>query len=85
MGTTSTAHRAQRRTPAQSSGLPPDADLTVLVAAAALAEYPGTTIDRVERDGEGLYSAHLVTSVGQQVVVPVDRDLTLLGWVALAR
>ncbi|MGY1690098.1 hypothetical protein [Geodermatophilus sp. SYSU D01105] len=68
---------------------PPDVDLpadrAVAVAAAALGEHPGATIDRVEVDGEGLYTAHLVTCSGQRVVVPVDRDLTVLGWVALAR
>ena len=62
-----------------------DADLAVRVAAAALAEHPGATVDRVEVDGEGRHAAHLVTRSGQQVVVPVDRDLTVTGWIALAR
>ncbi|SDM82576.1 hypothetical protein SAMN05660642_03353 [Geodermatophilus siccatus] len=62
-----------------------DADLEVRVAAAALAEHPGATVGRVEVDGEGRYAAHLVTWFGQQVVVPVDRDLTVMGWAALAR
>jgi hypothetical protein len=86
---TPTGHRSRRRartpllTPPSADAL--DADLVVRVAAAALAEHPGATIDRVEVDGEGRYAAHLVTWFGQQVVVPVDRDLTVMGWMALAR
>jgi hypothetical protein len=62
-----------------------DPDLEVRVATAALGEHPGATVRRVEVDGEGRYAAHLVTWFGQQVVVPVDRDLTVMGWMALAR
>jgi hypothetical protein len=86
---TPTGHRSRRRartpllTPPSADAL--DADLVVRVAAAALAEHPGATIDRVEVDREGRYAAHLVTWFGQQVVVPVDRDLTVMGWMALAR
>ena len=85
---TTTGRRSRRRTRAPL--IPPpagalDADLTVRVAAAALAEHPGATVDRVEVDGEGRYTVHLLTWFGQQVVVPVDRDLTVTGWVALAR
>ena len=86
---TPTGHRSRRRartplpTPPSADAL--DADPVVRVAAAALAEHPGATIDRVEVDREGRYAAHLVTWFGQQVVVPVDRDLTVMGWMALAR
>jgi hypothetical protein len=55
------------------------------VAATALGEHPGATVNRVEVDGEGRYAVHLVTWFGQQIVVPVDRDLTVMGWMALAR
>jgi hypothetical protein len=86
---TSTGRRSGRRTrtslPTPPSADALDADLVVRVAAAALAEHPGAMIDRVEVDGEGRYAAHLVTWFGQQVVVPVDRDLTVMGWMALAR
>lgn len=86
---TSTGRRVRRRLRALPLTPPPadalDADLAVRIAAAALAEHPGATVDRVEVDGEGLYAAHLVTWSGQQVVVPVDRDLTVTGWIALAR
>ncbi|WP_100498004.1 hypothetical protein [Geodermatophilus chilensis] len=89
MTQTPTGRRSRRRPRALPLTPPPadalDADLAVRVAAAALAEHPGATIDRVEVDGEGRYAAHLVTWFGQQVVVPVDRDLTVMGWTALAR
>ena len=82
-------HRSRRRTrtplPTPPSIDALDADLAVRVAAAALGEHPGATVDRVEVDGEGRYAARLVTWFGQQVVVPVDRDLTVMGWTALAR
>ena len=89
MGTTSTGRRVRRRLRALPLTQPPadalDADLVVQVAAAALAEHPGAAVARVEVDGDGLFTAHLLTVLGQQVVVPVDRDLTVMGWVALAR
>jgi hypothetical protein len=85
MTQTLTGRRSRRR-----QALPPpadalDADLAVRVTAAGLSEHPGATVDRVEVDAEGRYTVHLVTWFGQQVVVPVDRDLTVSGWVALAR
>lgn len=89
MTQTPTGRRSRRRARALPPTPPPadalDADLAVRVAAAALVEHPGATVDRVEVDGEGRYAAHLVTWSGQQVVVLVDRDLTVLGWLALAR
>ena len=84
-----TGRRSRRRTRAPSPPPPSvdalDADLAVQVAAAALFELPGAAVDRVVVDGEGRYAAHLVTWFGQQVVVLVDRDLTVAGWVAPAR
>jgi hypothetical protein len=89
MGTTTSERRIRRRMRMRVLTLPREADLSadvaVRVARAALAEHPGATVDRVEVDGDGLYTAHLVTCFGQQVVVPVDADLTVQGWVALAR
>jgi hypothetical protein len=61
------------------------ADLAVAVAAAALAEHPGAVIDRVEVDDAGSYTAFLVTAYGDDVAVRVDRDLTVLGWLAIPR
>jgi hypothetical protein len=78
-------HRARTSLPTPPAADALDADLGARVAAAALAEHPGAMVDRVEVDGEGRYAAHLVTWFGQQVIVPVDRDLTVMGWMALAR
>jgi hypothetical protein len=86
MTQTLSGHRSRCRTPLPT--LPAaalDPDLEVRVAAAALGEHPGATVNRVEVDGEGRYAVHLVTWFGQQIVVPVDRDLTVMGWMALAR
>jgi hypothetical protein len=61
------------------------ADVAVRVATVALADRPGAVVDRVEVDLTGRYAAHLVTRSGVRVVVRVDRDLRVLGWLALAR
>ncbi len=60
-------------------------DVAVRVATAALADHPGAVVDRVEVDRTGGYTAHLVTRSGVRLVVQVDRDLTVFGWLALAR
>jgi len=54
-------------------------DTAAKVKAAALAKYPGATIQRVETDSDGVYEAHLVTSAGQQVTVEVDKSFTVTG------
>ena len=82
---TLTGRRSRRTRTSLPSADALDPDLEVRVATAALGEHPGSTVRRVEVDGEGRYAAHLVTWFGQQVVVPVDRDLTVMGWMALAR
>ena len=61
------------------------AAVAVQVASVALADHPGAVVDRVEVDPTGWYTAHLVTRAGVRVVVQVDRALTVMGWVALAR
>ena len=61
------------------------ADVAVQVATVALADHPGAVVDRIEADPTGFCTAHLVTRSGVRVVVHVDRDLTVLGWLALAR
>jgi hypothetical protein len=89
MGTRTSEGRIRRRMrmrtliPPADTDLP--ADLAVDVAAAALAEHPGAMIDRVEVDSTGLYTAFLVSPFGEDVVVQVDQDLTILGWVAVPR
>jgi hypothetical protein len=59
-------------------------EVAVQVATVALADHPEAVADRVEVDRTG-YTAHLVTRSGVRVVVEVDRDLTVVRWLALAR
>jgi hypothetical protein len=49
------------------------------VRAAALAKYPGATIQRVETDSDGVYEAHLVTKAGDDVTVQVGKDFAVTG------
>lgn len=49
------------------------------VEAAALAEYPGATIVRIETDSEGVYEAHLTTAAGERVTVEVGKDFIVTG------
>ncbi|MEX5720387.1 hypothetical protein [Geodermatophilus maliterrae] len=58
------------------------ADVAVQVAAAAVAVLPGAAIEWLGVDGSGLYEAHLLSAEGQPVVVHLDADLTVVGWLA---
>jgi len=49
------------------------------VKAAALAKYPGATIERVETDSDGIYEAHLTTKAGDEITVQVDKSFTVTG------
>jgi hypothetical protein len=49
------------------------------VRAAALAKYPGATIQRVETDSDGVYEAHLVTAAGQRVTIEVGKTFAVTG------
>ena len=49
------------------------------VEAAALAKYPGATIDRLETDSAGVYEAHVTTAAGDDVIVQVGKDFTVTG------
>ena len=49
------------------------------VRAAALAKYPGATIQRVETDSDGVYEAHVVTKAGDEVTVQVGKDFAVTG------
>ena len=49
------------------------------VRAAALAKYPGATIERVESDSEGVYEAHLITKAGDFLTVQVDKSFAVTG------
>ena len=48
--------------------------------AAALAKYPGATIERVETDsGDAEYEAHIVTADGERLTVLMDKSFTVTG------
>jgi uncharacterized membrane protein YkoI len=49
------------------------------VKVAALAKYPGATIERVETDSDGVYEAHLTTKAGDEITVQVDKSFTVTG------
>ncbi len=49
------------------------------VRAAALAKYPGATIERVETNAGGVYEAHIVTTAGQHLIVEVGSDFAVTG------
>jgi ABC-type glycerol-3-phosphate transport system substrate-binding protein len=49
------------------------------VKAAALAKYPGATVERVETDSDGVYEAHVTTKAGDDVTVQVDGSFTVTG------
>ncbi|MFY0405414.1 hypothetical protein [Solicola sp. PLA-1-18] len=49
------------------------------VKAAALAKYPGATVDRLETDSDGVYEAHLTTTAGQDLTVQVDKAFKVTG------
>lgn len=55
------------------------AKVKVKVKAAALAKYPGATIQRVETDSDGVYEAHIVTAAGDRVIVQVGKDFAVTG------
>ena len=48
------------------------------VRAAALAKYPGATVQRVETDSDGVYETHIVTSSGE-LIVQVDKNFDVTG------
>lgn len=54
-------------------------DTAEKVKAAALAKYPGATVERVETDNDGVYEAHVVTTDGTHVIVAVGKDFTVTG------
>jgi len=54
-------------------------DTATKVREAALAKYPGATIQRVETDSDGVYEAHLTTADGQRVTVEVGNDFDVTG------
>ena len=54
-------------------------DTATKVQAAALAKYPGATVQRVETDSDGLYEAHLALTDGSEIIVQVGSDFAVTG------
>ena len=54
-------------------------DTKAKVEAAALAKYPGATIERTETDSDGVYESHIVTADGQHLIVQVDKAFAVTG------
>lgn len=49
-------------------------DVAAKVTAAAKAEEPTATIERVETDSDGVYEAHMVRTDGTHIIVQVDKS-----------
>lgn len=56
-------------------------DAATKVEAAVTAEYPDATIDRMEKDADGMsvYEAHITTADGAQVTVLLDASFVITG------
>lgn len=54
-------------------------DTAAKVRAAALAKYPGATVQRVETDSDGVYEAHLLKADGTPVTVEVNKAFAVTG------
>jgi uncharacterized membrane protein YkoI len=56
-------------------------DAAAKVRAAALAEFPGATIERLETDADGnaAYEAHMQKADGSRVTVYVNREFEVVG------
>jgi len=53
--------------------------LVINDGAAALAKYPGATVQRVETDSDGVYEAHLLKADGTPVTVEVNKAFAVTG------
>jgi hypothetical protein len=62
---------------------PPDltGELAVRVARVALDTHPGSVVSTVEMDDAGRFLARLTSPLGEKVLVRLDADLAVLGWV----
>ena len=81
---TSTVSTAAKAVVDETKSVRPDehlltGDTAAKVKAAALAKYPGATVQRVETDSDGVYEAHIVTTGGERVIVQVGKDFTVTG------
>jgi hypothetical protein len=56
-------------------------ELAVRVARVALEPHRGSVVQTVEMDDAGRFTARLISPLGERVLVRVDADLTVMGWV----
>ena len=52
---------------------------TTSTTAAALAAYPGATIQRVETAADGVHQVHSTTTGGLRLTVQIDADFAVTG------
>ena len=78
-GTTGTTTSSQSASRGHAGETPLTGTTAAKVKAAALAKYPGATIDRLETDSDGVYEAHVTTKAGDNVIVQVGKDFTVTG------
>jgi len=78
-GTTGTAASSESSSSGHAGETPLTGTTAAKVKAAALAKYPGATIDRLETDSDGVYEAHVTTKAGDDVIVQVGKAFTVTG------
>ena len=78
-GTTGTASTSEPSTGGHAGETPLTGTTAAKVKAAALAKSPGSTIDRLETDSDGVYEAHVTTKGGDDVIVQVGKAFTVTG------
>jgi hypothetical protein len=78
-GTTGTTTSSASSSSGHAGETPLTGTTAAKVKAAALAKYPGATIDRLETDSEGVYEAHVTTKAGNEVIVQVGKAFTVTG------
>jgi len=49
------------------------------VKSAALAKYPGATVESLTTDSDGVYEANIVTTAGKHLIVQVDKNFAVTG------
>ena len=76
---TGTATSSGSSTSGHAGETPLSGTTAAKVKAAALAKYPGATIDRLETDSDGVYEAHVTTKAGADVIVQVGKAFTVTG------
>ena len=76
---TGTATSSGSSTSGHAGETPLSGTTAAKVKAAALAKYPGATIDRLETDSDGVYEAHVTTKAGAEVIVQVGKAFTVTG------